>query len=62
MAAIQNPLGITVGGIVGHAICTSVAVLGGRLLATKISVKTVTLVGALLFLLFAFIDFMNPQS
>merc|ERR1719167_2022914 len=30
-------------GILGHALCTGLAVLGGRLIATRISVRTVTL-------------------
>ena len=37
--------GVCVGGILGHAICTGGAVLGGRLLAQQISVRTVTLLG-----------------
>ena len=31
---------MTLGGIIGHAICTGVAVLGGRLIAQRISVRT----------------------
>lgn len=44
MAAAQNPWGITLGGIAGHALCTGVAVVGGRLLAQRISVRTGALV------------------
>ena len=33
-----------VGGILGHALCTGLAVMGGRIIATRISVRTVTLV------------------
>ena len=36
--------GVCVGGVLGHALCTGLAVLGGRLIATRISVRTVTLV------------------
>jgi putative Ca2+/H+ antiporter (TMEM165/GDT1 family) len=39
MAAAANPFGITLGAIVGHAVCTGIAVIGGRLLAARISVK-----------------------
>lgn len=54
LAAAKDPIGVTLGGIVGHALCTMLAVLGGRLMATKISEKGVTMVGGVLFLLFAF--------
>ncbi|RUP48392.1 hypothetical protein BC936DRAFT_144644 [Jimgerdemannia flammicorona] len=53
LAAANNVYGVTLGTIVGHSMCTGVAVMGGRYLASKISVKTVTLVGAALFLCFA---------
>ena len=39
MAAAANPFGITFGAILGHAVCTGIAVVGGRLLAARISVK-----------------------
>ena len=42
MAAAANPFGITFGAIVGHAVCTGIAVIGGRLLAARISVKAGT--------------------
>lgn len=40
LAARENIWGICVGGILGHAFCTALAVVGGRMLANKISVKT----------------------
>lgn len=49
----ENPLGVSVGGTIGHGLCTGLAVLGGRLVAQKISVRTVTLIGGLVFLMFA---------
>lgn len=57
MATSQNPYGITIGAVIGHAICTGIAVIGGRFLATKISVKMVTLSEAILFLIFAAVGF-----
>ncbi|KAG8930321.1 hypothetical protein FRC03_000645 [Tulasnella sp. 419] len=57
LAAAHNVYLVTIGTIVGHSVCTALAVLGGRWLSTKISVKHVTLGGAVLFLLFAFIYF-----
>lgn len=56
LAAAQNPYGVTIGAIIGHSLCTGGAVIGGRMLATRISVKSVTLIGGGLFLLFALLD------
>ena len=44
LAAREDVYGVCVGGILGHALCTGLAVVGGRMIATRISVKTVTLV------------------
>ena len=57
LASSKNPFGVIVGGLVGHAMCTGLAVLGGRMLAARISEKTVALVGGILFLLFAIHSF-----
>jgi len=54
LAAREDVYGVCVGGILGHALCTGLAVVGGRLIAAKISVRTVTLIGGAVFLLFAF--------
>lgn len=53
LAAAQDIYGVILGGIVGHAFCTSLAVLGGRLLASRISEKAVALTGGILFISFA---------
>ncbi|CAD6568241.1 MAG: hypothetical protein CYPHOPRED_002444 [Cyphobasidiales sp. Tagirdzhanova-0007] len=52
LAAAHNVYVVTVGTILGHFTCTAIAVLGGRYLASKISIKNVTLGGAVLFLVF----------
>lgn len=52
MAAAYNPTGVVLGGILGHALCTGMAVMGGRMLAARISEKMVAQYGGLLFLLF----------
>ncbi|KAM3723832.1 Transmembrane protein [Dirofilaria immitis] len=62
LAARENIYGVVLGTIVGHAFCTGIAVIGGRLVATQISVRTVTLIGGLVFILFAFSAlFINPE-
>lgn len=43
------------GAVVGHLICCGLAVIGGKYLASKISMRTVTLAGAFCFFLFAII-------
>ena len=53
MATNLNAYGVTIGAVIGHALCTGTAVVGGQLLALKISQRTVAFSGATLFLLFA---------
>ncbi|KAK3695501.1 hypothetical protein B0T22DRAFT_478161 [Podospora appendiculata] len=55
MAAGQDYWWVTLGAVLGHACCTSVAVIGGRAIAGKVSLKVVTVGGALAFLLFGVI-------
>lgn len=52
LAAAKNPYAVTVGGIIGHAICTCGAVLGGNMIAQRVSMKTVNIVGGVLFIFF----------
>jgi Ca2+/H+ antiporter, TMEM165/GDT1 family len=52
LAAAKNPYGVTVGGCLGHSLCTGLAVMGGRMLASKISEKTVSFCGGCIFLVF----------
>ncbi|EHY58042.1 hypothetical protein ABEF92_003575 [Exophiala dermatitidis] len=52
MAAGQDYWWVTVGALGGHAICTAAAVLGGKAIAGKVSLKTVTMGGAIAFLVF----------
>lgn len=62
LATQYNPYGVTVGAIVGHAICTGAAVLGGQLLALRISQRTVALSGGMLFFVFAFHNVFSKSS
>ncbi|KAH6874923.1 hypothetical protein B0T10DRAFT_200251 [Thelonectria olida] len=55
MAAGQDYWWVTLGASVGHLICTSIAVIGGRAIAGRVSLKVVTVGGAASFLLFGFI-------
>jgi Ca2+/H+ antiporter, TMEM165/GDT1 family len=52
LAAAKHPIGVTIGGCLGHAFCTGMAVLGGRMLAARISEKIVHQWGGILFLCF----------
>lgn len=52
LAAAKDPFGVNVGGILGHSLCTGMAVIGGRMLAAKIEEKTVTKWSGIIFLLF----------
>lgn len=40
LAARDNVYGVIVGGIIGHSLCTGLAVIGGRMIAQRISVRT----------------------
>lgn len=53
LAAREDPFGVAVGGTFGHCLCTGLAVIGGRMIAQKISVRTVTIIGGIVFLAFA---------
>ena len=53
LASVNDPVGVTLGSFIGHAACTGLAVVGGRLLAARISEKQVALAGGIVFLLFA---------
>uniref|UniRef100_A0A2K5RH92 GDT1 family protein n=1 Tax=Cebus imitator TaxID=2715852 RepID=A0A2K5RH92_CEBIM len=62
-ARVEDPYGVAVGGTVGHSLCTGLAVIGGRMIAQKISVRTVTIIGGIVFLAFAFSAlFISPDS
>jgi len=59
MAAGQDYWWVTLGALVGHACCTGVAVIGGRAIAGKVSLKVVTVGGAVAFLIFALLYFIE---
>lgn len=53
MASDSDYWFVIIGAVVGHLLCSCVAVIGGRFLASKISMRTVTLGGAFSFFIFA---------
>ncbi|KAJ9161327.1 UPF0016-domain-containing protein [Coniochaeta hoffmannii] len=59
MAAGQDYWWVTLGAILGHACCTGVAVVGGRAIAGRVSLKVVTVGGAIAFLVFGIIYFVE---
>ncbi|WP_013323426.1 TMEM165/GDT1 family protein [Gloeothece verrucosa] len=52
LASSYNVIGVTTGAILGHGICSVIAVIGGKLVAGRISERTITFVGGILFLIF----------
>ncbi|GAA5867337.1 hypothetical protein JCM3774_003551 [Rhodotorula dairenensis] len=52
LGAAHNVWIVTLGTTLGHSVCTGGAVLGGRWISQHISIKHVTLGGAVLFLIF----------
>lgn len=65
MAAGSDYWFVILGAIFGHGLCTAAACIGGQLLATRISMRTVTLGGAAAFLVFAvlyFYDFYTSDA
>ncbi|KAF4320093.1 hypothetical protein BBI17_005985 [Phytophthora kernoviae] len=62
LSATKDAFGVTLGAILGHSMCTGIAVVGGKFLATRISERTVTLVGGVLFVLFALHSFVTGPS
>ncbi|KAL0725203.1 hypothetical protein Bca4012_039802 [Brassica carinata] len=60
LATHKNAVGVAIGASVGHTICTSLAVVGGSMLASRISQRTVATVGGLLFLGFSVSSYFYP--
>ncbi|CAN1244770.1 GDT1-like protein 4 [Linum perenne] len=59
LAADENPFGVVLGGIVGQALCTTAAVVGGKSLASQISERMVALSGGILFIVFGVQSFLS---
>lgn len=52
MGAAGHMQSVVLGTVFGHVVCTGIAVLSGRMLAARISVRTMTMVGATAFTFF----------
>ncbi|KAI4194795.1 MAG: hypothetical protein LQ350_007565 [Teloschistes chrysophthalmus] len=61
MAAGQDYWWVTGGAVTGHAICTAAAVIGGRAIAGRVSLRVVTLGGGFAFLAFGFVYFFEAM-
>lgn len=65
MAAGSDYWLVIFGAIIGHGMCTAAACIGGQLLATRISMRNVTLGGAAAFIVFAvlyFYEFLSHET
>ncbi|PON59523.1 GDT1-like protein [Parasponia andersonii] len=62
LAADENPLGVVLGGIIGQALCTTAAVLGGKSLASRISERIVALSGGILFIVFGLQSYLSTAE
>ncbi|KAH7445930.1 hypothetical protein KP509_01G029100 [Ceratopteris richardii] len=52
LAAEESAVGVALGGILAHFLCSTIAVCGGKHLASRISEKTVAYCGAFVFIAF----------
>jgi len=52
LAAESSAMMVFIGSFLGHCLCTSLAVVGGKYLANRISEKSVNIAGGILFLVF----------
>ncbi|CAE7938086.1 unnamed protein product, partial [Symbiodinium sp. KB8] len=59
LAAHQNPIAVIVGAMVGHTICTGLAVFGGEFLGKRIPQRYVAFGGGCLFIVFALLNLLG---
>lgn len=62
MAAGSDYWMVILGAIIGHGFCTAAACIGGKLLAKRISMRNVTLGGAIAFFVFAILYFYDAYN
>jgi putative Ca2+/H+ antiporter (TMEM165/GDT1 family) len=56
LASTYNAVGVSVGAMIGHGICSSVAVVGGALMAKQVSPQALAFGGAGIFFLFGIMN------
>jgi Ca2+/H+ antiporter, TMEM165/GDT1 family len=61
LGASHNLVGVAMGAILGHGICSLIAIICGSFLAERISDRWVTLIGGLLFILFGLVYFAQGE-
>lgn len=61
LASAKDPIGVTAGGVLGHSLCTGLAVIGGKVIAGRISERAVLIVGGFVFLAFAIHAFFSKD-
>eukprot|EP00439_Symbiodinium_sp_Y106_P060265 s1401_g8.t2 len=59
LAAHQNPIAVIVGAMLGHTICTGLAVFGGEFLGKRIPQRYVAFGGGCLFIVFALLNLLG---
>lgn len=59
LAAEESAVGVALGGILAHLLCSTLAVCGGKHLASRISEKTVAYCGGFVFLAFGIHSFLS---
>jgi putative Ca2+/H+ antiporter (TMEM165/GDT1 family) len=62
LASANNPYGVLVGAILGHAICAAIAVTCGKLIAGRISERLLTALGGILFIGFGMLAAFNSGA
>jgi putative Ca2+/H+ antiporter (TMEM165/GDT1 family) len=63
LASVNDVAGVILGGVLGHTFCTGLAILSGALIAKKISVRAVTIIGGIVFIGFAIATIIyGPES
>ena len=59
MSASYDPMMVFLGSFVAHAVCSGVAVTGGRYVANYVSERLLTIFGGALFVIFGIITIYN---
>jgi putative Ca2+/H+ antiporter (TMEM165/GDT1 family) len=56
LAATNDAVGVTLGAVLGHALCALIAIIGGGFIAGRISERVITLTGGTLFIIFGLVS------